>query len=97
MPLFYCGFYCWLLSGGCRVSYRGYAPDVSGKNLFGIRVTGESMEPTLYDGDILIINPHKKFTRGLAVVRHHWGYKIRNVHKRGNNSYTLAPVNPAYD
>ena len=54
------------------------------------------MEPALSEGDILIIDPHIEFRSGMGVVRHHWGYKIRNVHPRGKGRYLLTPVNPAY-
>ena len=73
-----------------------YCPEVKGENLFAVRVKGDSMYPLLDDKDILIINPRKEFVSGLAVVRHKWGYKIRNVKKR-NHLYLLMPVNPKYD
>ena len=72
-------------------------PDVTGNNLFAIRVKGDSMEPQLHGGDIVIIDPHRKFSTGVAVVRHHWGYKIRNVRKIGGKEYHLWPLNPAYE
>jgi repressor LexA len=71
-------------------------PDVKGSNLFAIRVEGDSMEPRIHDGDILIVDPHKKFVKDVAVVRHHWGFKVRLAH-RHDNIYILTPVNPAYD
>ena len=73
------------------------APGVFGRKLFGIRVKGDSMEPILYEGDILIIDPHKKFQRGIAVVRHKEGYKIRNVRKKGKYTFLLMPINQAYE
>ncbi len=72
-----------------------YAPEIIGKNLFAVRVIGSSMEPKLYSGDILVIDPHKEFISGIAVVRHHWGYKIRTVRKT-DHSYHLKPFNPLY-
>ncbi len=77
---------------------EGYicVPEMKGANLFAIRVRGDSMEPSLHEGDILVINPYREFFKGLAVVRHHWGYKIRTVRKL-NHSYLLTPYNPAYD
>ena len=54
------------------------------------------MEPTLRNGDILIIDPHKNFQGGIAVVRYREGYKIRNVRKTERNTYFLCPQNPAY-
>ena len=54
------------------------------------------MEPTLYKGDILIIDPEKKFTYGIGVVRHKEGYTIKRVIDHGNGRYTLRPHNPEY-
>lgn len=71
-------------------------PEMRGENLFAIRVKGDSMSPMLNPGDILIIDPHKEFIKGIAVVRHHWGYKIRVVRKL-NHRYMLTPYNPAYN
>ena len=73
------------------------APDVKGKNLFAVRVDGDSMEPVLFEGDILVIDPHKEYRHGLAVVRHHWGYKIRNVYKQNERRYYLCPQNSTYE
>ena len=74
--------------------------DVKGRNLFAVRVKGDSMEPSLVKGDILVINPNKEFSKGLAVVRHdfndEFAYKIRMVRKH-SDSYILTPVNPRYD
>ncbi len=70
-------------------------PNVKGENLFAVRVKGDSMEPRLYEGDVLIIDPHRQFDGGIAVIRHGWEYKIRFVRKL-NNHYLLVPFNPAY-
>ena len=69
---------------------------IKGENLFAIKVKGDSMEPVLFDGDILVINPYKVFRHGLAVVRHHWGFKIRNVFKKSDRKYYLCPQNSKY-
>lgn len=69
------------------------APEVKGDNLFAIRVIGDSMEPLLFEGDILVIDPHKEYRHGLVVVRHHWGYKIRNVYRKSKLKYYLCPQN----
>jgi len=93
-------------AGECRYWFDAYSagagddyvsiPDMDRENMFAVRVEGDSMEPTLHNGDILIIDPHKQFTRGLAVVRFHDGYNIKNVRRHGN-TLTLTPVNPSYD
>ena len=72
-------------------------PGLSGRKLFGIKVKGDSMEPLLHEGDILIIDPIKKFQRGIAVVRHKEGYKIRNVRKKGEYTFLLMPMNHLYE
>jgi len=82
---------------GAGDDYLAVPPDMRGKNLFAVRVDGDSMEPVLFDGDILIIDPHKKYRHGLAVVRHHWGYKIRNVYKQNERRYYLCPQNSKYE
>jgi len=71
-------------------------PGVQGMNLFGIKVQGDSMEPALYEGDIIIIDPHKQFQRGMAVVRYREGYKITNVQEKPNNMLHIWPQNPAH-
>jgi len=71
-------------------------PDIPGENLFAVRVEGDSMEPKLVAGDILVIDPHRKFDGGIAVVRHDEGYKIRHVRKIGRKRYLLCPFNSAY-
>ena len=72
------------------------APDLKGTNLFAIRVKGNSMEPTLYEGDILVIAPHNTFTYGIGVVRHREGFTIKKVIDHGDGRYTLRPHNPEY-
>ena len=83
-------------TAGVGDDYLAAPADVRGENLFAIRVHGDSMSPMFLPGDILVINPHKIWTRGPAVVRHQGGYQIRLVRKH-NNTYILTPVNPAYD
>lgn len=74
--------------------------DVKGENLFAVRVKGDSMEPMLRKGDVLVIDPHREFIKGFAVVRHSFGgelsYKIRSVVRRGN-LLSLTPCNPAFE
>ena len=72
-------------------------PGLSGRKLFGIKVKGDSMEPLLHEGNILIIDPVKIFQRGIAVVRHKEGYKIRNVRKKGKYNFFLMPMNHSYE
>jgi len=73
------------------------APGINGENLFAIRVEGDSMEPRFHEGDILVIDPHRKFDGGIAVVRHGEGYKIRNVRRLAKDRFLLIPINEAYE
>ena len=77
-------------------SYVAMPQDLREKHLIAIRVDDDSMEPLLYKGEILIIDLHKKFRNGLAVVRHHWGHKIRNVFIKSKKEYYLCPQNSKY-
>ena len=83
-------------AAGVGEDYIVATPDVKGENLIAVRVEGDSMEPKLHEGDILIINPHKEFHAGIAVVRHGEGFKIRNVRKVSSRRWYLMPQNPKY-
>lgn len=72
-------------------------PGVRGENLFAIRVKGDSMEPRLNEGDILVLDPHLKFDGGIAVIRHEEGYKIRKVRRLNKNHWLLIPYNDKYE
>lgn len=74
-----------------------YAPGVRGENLFAVRVKGDSMEPQLYEGYIVVINPHLEFNGGISVVRNNEGYTIKNVRMLEGGKYLLCPMNPKYD
>lgn len=50
----------------------------------------------MYEGDILIIDPHKKFTHGIGVVHHKEGFNIKRVIDHGVGRYTLCPQNPSH-
>ena len=71
--------------------------NVRGAHVFAIRVRGDSMEPRLYEGDILVIDPEAPFEpkRGgrIAVVKFNGGYKIRTVHLNPDRAtYLLEPL-----
>ena len=73
-----------------------FSSRIKGENLFGVNVKGDSMDPMLHDGDILIIDPDKRFIRGIAVVRHKNGFKIRNAYYSASNRLYLVPLNTKY-
>lgn len=70
---------------------------LKGSHLFAIRVDGDSMEPRLHQGDILVINPSLKYDSGIGVVRHKGGYKIRTIRRLQKNKYLLVPLNSEYE
>jgi len=69
---------------------------IEGENLFGVNVKGDSMEPMLHNEDILIIDPVKRFVRGIAIIRHKKGFKIRNAYYSASNRLYLVPLNTKY-
>ena len=76
--------------------YLAAPHDIPGENLFAVRVTEHSMEPVISPGDIVIINPHREFTRGIAVVCRREGYRIR-LARPIDSGYLLIPFHPDYD
>jgi SOS-response transcriptional repressor LexA len=76
--------------------------DVKGKHVIAIRVSGDSMEPELFNGDLLIIDPRLAFhvdRRGkIGIVKYDDSYKIRRIHLTPDgNNYFLEPANKAYE
>jgi len=72
-----------------------------GEHIFAIRVKGDSMEPELHEGDVLVIDPEIAFHANrqgkIGVVKHDESYKIRLVHlSPDNNNFILEPMNRAY-
>ncbi len=76
---------------------------VAGQHVVAIRVRGDSMEPELHNGDVLVLNPEIAFyapqKKGrIGVVKYNDDFKIRRVHiTPDGNSYLLEPANRAYE
>jgi SOS-response transcriptional repressor LexA len=84
----------------CTGHIEEYIPryGVTAPNAFGARVKGASMEPDLYDGDYLIIDPDtpfSKFKGGIAVIQLNEHYVVRRVYRQ-NGVLVLTPSNAAY-
>ncbi|MFC1490468.1 XRE family transcriptional regulator [Candidatus Latescibacterota bacterium] len=77
-------------------NYVAVPQELKGKKCIGIQVDDESMEPLLHIGEILVIDLHKKFRDGLAVIRQKQGHKIRNVSSKSKRKYYLCPLNSKY-
>jgi SOS-response transcriptional repressor LexA len=88
----------WLDSNAPDVADEYIAvPGVQGEGLFAVSVWDDSMESRLHEGDILVIDPHRTFDSGIAVVRHEEGCKIRTVRRFGVDRWLLVPLNDKYE
>lgn len=75
-----------------------FVADVDDRRAFGISVTGNSMEPDLRQGDIVICSPSLEAPDGDAVVvRTRSEQSFIKYLKRGKNAVELISSNPAYD
>ncbi len=68
--------------------------------LTGFRVAGNSMKPTLADGDIVLLSPSKEFRTGDIVLARHPFKQSVKILKRiesimSNGNYFLAGDDPA--
>lgn len=73
-----------------------YIPNVP-KSVFGLIVSGNSMEPELYTGDIVVVNPNDlELMHGeIGVFRYRGGTTIKICMPLANNKgYILQPRNP---
>lgn len=75
--------------------------DVKGNHIFALKVDGDSMEPELHSGDILIIDPERAFQPAhsgrIGVVKFDGAYKIRKVFlTESGDNYQLVPLNQNY-
>ena len=70
--------------------------DIRGKNVFALRVLGDSMEPEFVEGDVVIINPHVEATPGDFVVVKVGDEATFKQLKKFGQSWVLHPLNPRY-
>jgi phage repressor protein C with HTH and peptisase S24 domain len=67
-----------------------------GKTLSIVQVTGDSMEPTLYDGDLILVR-HYEVNDGVCVIRINDRILVKRVqHDFIDNSYKIISDNPHY-
>jgi SOS-response transcriptional repressor LexA len=72
--------------------------DVRGRNVFALRVTGDSMEPEFHDGEVLTVNPHAESLPGdFVVVKNSDGETTFKQLKRYGTKWVLHPLNPKYE
>lgn len=72
--------------------------DRKGKNLYGARITNDSMEPEFHEGDVLVINPNLDARSGDYVIAkllddNEATFKKLIIHE---NLIILRPLNPRY-
>jgi len=76
--------------------------DRKGRNLFGVRVVNDSMEPEFKEGDVLVVNPNLEPKSGDYVIArlvddNEATFKKLVVHGDGAGAILLLrPLNPAY-
>jgi SOS-response transcriptional repressor LexA len=71
--------------------------DTKGKNLFALRVKGDSMEPEFRDGDIIIVNPHiKPVHNDYVVLKNEEDEAVFKQLKKYGKARILHPLNPNY-
>ena len=76
-------------------------PDIDDPNAFAVTVVGDSMEPRLYEGDVLIISPEEAVTNGdICFVRVDQAGEssstIKQVWHDDESSVRLESFNPRY-
>jgi repressor LexA len=72
--------------------------DLSDRNAFALRLSGDSLEPRFSDGDIAIVSPNRSHQERDLVVAKIGGESVtcKYIRTRGE-TVTLSPGNPQYD
>ncbi|MBI4824774.1 MAG: helix-turn-helix domain-containing protein [Nitrospirae bacterium] len=71
--------------------------DVPGKNVFGLRVIGDSMEPEFKEGEVIIVNPHIEATlNDFVVVKNKNQEATFKQLKKYGSRWVLHPLNSKY-
>jgi len=71
--------------------------DIDDVNAFALRIRGDSMEPLLMDGDIVIVCPNWSLREGRPVVAKIRGGEITcKIYNRKERNIVLSAVNPRY-
>lgn len=71
----------------------------SGAGFMTVAVSGDSMEPTLSDGDVIIVDTTRTSVdaSGVYVVRIGGDLLVKRVHRRVDGSLVIKGDNPAYE
>lgn len=72
--------------------------DVRGRNVFALRVVGDSMEPEFKEGEIVIVSPHVEALPGdFVVVKDREEKATFKQLKKYGSRWVLHPLNPKYE
>jgi phage repressor protein C with HTH and peptisase S24 domain len=75
-----------------------FALNVDDRRAFAISVSGNSMEPEIRAGDVVICSPRAELSPGcVAVVRTHSGQAFIKFWRQRGETVSLESANPAYD
>lgn len=95
----------WVIAGRWKEVCDAFEPgdadewietDVRGKNVFALRVVGDSMEPEFKEGDVIIVNPGVEAAPGdFVVVKSNEEATFKQLKKFGPR-WVLHPLNPKY-
>ena len=66
------------------------------KNVFALRIKGDSMSPRIMDGDVVLVHPQDHAEDGDLVIAEIEGEATCKVLKRSAYGITLVPFNAAY-
>lgn len=66
------------------------------KNVFALRIKGDSMSPRIMDGDLVLVHPQTSAEDGDLVIALIDGEATCKILKRSHNTITLVPFNPAF-
>jgi len=82
------------------ISGEGFPPELLRPHhkLVGLRARGDSMEPYICSGDILVVdlNDHDIFTGGIYALRVHDQLLVKRLSLRANGNLSVISDNPRY-
>lgn len=97
----------WVIAGRWKEVCDAFEPgdadewiesDVRGRNVFALRVVGDSMEPEFKEGEVVIVSPHVEALPGdFVVVKDREDKATFKQLKKYGPRWVLHPLNPKYD
>jgi SOS-response transcriptional repressor LexA len=93
----------WVNAGNWIESYQSpevsdwVVTDVAQKEVFSLRVEGDSMTPEFAHGDLVVVDPHAAWENGNFVIALRDNETIFKQYKVYGKTAVLKPLNPKYD